>query len=846
MIPKRIVLENFLSFGTPATAIEFGDDEPLWVLGGPNGVGKSAVFDAMTYALYGEHRGGASEHTCLVRHGANEFRVIFEFEFNGTNYQITRNRPRSGRPTQGIKEWSGGGWNQTVQLPAVTGRQDAIKVWAERTLGIPFAAFKASVLLRQGESDAIITAGGTERLNTLKKIIGLEKYEKFSERVHGASRKRKEAFDDLCTKRDGVTPVTEEEVVPARNDFAQKEEQRTKAQDAVTEAVERVPLANEWGKLKTDAVALKRQIRDADVRAADEAQIRADYTRLTDLMTVVPVLRQVVTLRGQLSEATEALAKLQEVNRQHAKEIDRLTAVVEQEKQKADKHRTSADDAAREAKRLREDIGRIEKWIPTASEVATLKTELARFPSNLAEQLEEAKKKVQTAAEALTSAGQTKAKIVGFLDEAKGQQRKFATVGVGVPCSLCGQKVTEEHADAERTRLGERVQDLEGKLRDAQKDENTANDEKIAAEKERTRLDRFHQQQSQKSERYATLRKALDDLGVTADADELRNDVAAKKVDAASHEQKAGREEQGRQFAEAEASRLEKERQKLAKQFFADLGAEQQRLETSDVARLFKQLEEDTARRKGWREQLDKMKQRLKEVRGDARIPVGEAENQLKAARKAASDAELARDAARKKADDLAAAAENFRKLVEDIGIAEKQKRTHEKLDDLLGKCGLQRELVRTAERKIVRLANDTVQNLSDGDLTVELDGSADGDNEAFALRVRRADDPTPIGVSYLSGSQKFRVAVSVALAIGRFAAGQARPLESVIIDEGFGSLDRDGLRAAAEELNRLRQHLRRIVVVSHQEEFAKRFPVVIQLTGGENGTTAAPVRQGS
>jgi DNA repair exonuclease SbcCD ATPase subunit len=75
-------------------------------------------------------------------------------------------------------------------------------------------------------------------------------------------------------------------------------------------------------------------------------------------------------------------------------------------------------------------------------------------------------------------------------------------------------------------------------------------------------------------------------------------------------------------------------------------------------------------------------------------------------------------------------------------------------------------------------------------------------------------------------------------------AAGQLLPLESVIIDEGFGSLDRDGLRAAADELNRLRQHLRRIIVVSHQEELAKRFPVLYQLCQGENGTTATAVRQ--
>jgi DNA repair protein SbcC/Rad50 len=139
-------------------------------------------------------------------------------------------------------------------------------------------------------------------------------------------------------------------------------------------------------------------------------------------------------------------------------------------------------------------------------------------------------------------------------------------------------------------------------------------------------------------------------------------------------------------------------------------------------------------------------------------------------------------------------------------------------------------------------LANQTP--LSAGDLTIELDDSADGGDEAFALRVRVGNAPMPTGVNYLSGSQKFRVAVSIALAIGRFAAGQARPLESVIIDEGFGSLDRDGLRAVANELNRLRQHLRRIVLVSHQDDFADRFPVVIKLTHGENGTTAEALRR--
>ena len=197
----------------------------------------------------------------------------------------------------------------------------------------------------------------------------------------------------------------------------------------------------------------------------------------------------------------------------------------------------------------------------------------------------------------------------------------------------------------------------------------------------------------------------------------------------------------------------------------------------------------------------------------------------------------------RRDRDNLAHRLHEFQTLVTDLAAAERTSDRHKKLDEALGKDGLQRELVRAAEREIVRHANDTVRNLSDGDLSIELD-AADGADEAFALRVRRADDPTPIGVAHLSGSQKFRVAVSVALAIGRFAAGPSRGLESVIIDEGFGSLDRDGLAAMAEELSRLKQFLRRIVLVSHQEEFAEKFPIVVRLRPGENGTTVEAIRR--
>jgi DNA repair exonuclease SbcCD ATPase subunit len=854
MIPKRIVLENFLSFGSPATEITFTDDEPLWVLGGPNGVGKSAVFDAMTYALYAEHRGGATDHASLVRHGANGFRVVFEFEFNGVAYQITRNRPLRGRPTQGIKQWSDDGWNKSVQLPPAAGRQDQVKLWAERTLGLGFDAFTASVLLRQGQADEIITATGSKRLAILKKIIGAERYEELSNRVHAVARRRTERHETLCGERDMLTrdrgaPPTEVEMQGAGDALIRAEQDYSAAQDQVNAAAEHLSGAKNWATLGAKCRGLIQQIQDAETRAAVAERTRADKKRLDDLTAAVPVLRQLVLLSCRLVTTKRLFAERQI-------EAKRLT------------------DALR-AKELREQIGRSKKALRAADEMKKLQDELSEFDPNLAQQLATAQERISVTTSAETAALQAKAGAAKLLEKAKGQQQKFATVAIGIPCSLCGQGVTAEHAERERDRLAAEVQQFEHSVQELDDKADAATRAKEAAAEEGVRLDRLARNQETTATLFADKQKTLRDLGVTAEPDELRQQITDMTGVAESHEAAAGdqcradratlqtrlgevkkkvlSDEQTIASVEGQQSALRSQLSsiwsgqcdRLDSTAVEVLDTERQRLTSSGVAEQFRQLEEDAVRCEEWRKQLAETTSEIDAtISPQCRISVATAEEGLQLVQKAAAEADRARDGAKERADDLTRLKEAHQRLAEQIEGAEKQADLHRTLDDLLGKGGLQRELVRTAEREIVRLANDTLQKLSDGDLSVELDDGTDSADEAFALRVRRADDPTPISVHYLSGSQKFRVAISVALAIGRFAAGQARQLESVIIDEGFGTLDRDGLRAAADELNRLRQHLRRIIVVSHQEDFAKRFPVVIQLTQGEDGTTAAAVRQ--
>jgi DNA repair exonuclease SbcCD ATPase subunit len=149
-------------------------------------------------------------------------------------------------------------------------------------------------------------------------------------------------------------------------------------------------------------------------------------------------------------------------------------------------------------------------------------------------------------------------------------------------------------------------------------------------------------------------------------------------------------------------------------------------------------------------------------------------------------------------------------------------------LADLLGRDRLQLHLVRQAERQVVDYANTVLDRLSGGQLYLRLCGEAAGDgNSAKALELEthnRSTGDRPINVAFLSGSQKFRVAVSLALGIGQYASRRHRPIESVIIDEGFGCLDKEGRQAMIQEMQNLRDQLKCILLVSHQEEFADAF----------------------
>src|ERR1700730_2887952 len=92
MIPLKLQLKNFLSYGPDIQTIDF-TDYPLICLSGKNGHGKSALLDAITWALWGQARkvtGNAKADQGLLRLGENQMMVVFDFALGDVTYRVRR------------------------------------------------------------------------------------------------------------------------------------------------------------------------------------------------------------------------------------------------------------------------------------------------------------------------------------------------------------------------------------------------------------------------------------------------------------------------------------------------------------------------------------------------------------------------------------------------------------------------------------------------------------------------------------------------------------------------------------------------------------------------------------
>lgn len=179
MIPIKLQLKNFLSYGPTLQTIDFGQ-YPLICLSGKNGHGKSALLDAITWAIWGQARKTNSTSKAdegLLRLGQTQMQVILEFECNNQHYRIRREFALSYGKSYAALDF--GIFNQDkksfIPLTDKTIKKTQKKI--EDTIHLGFESFTNSAFLRQGQANEFSQKMPKDRKEILATILGLNEYE---------------------------------------------------------------------------------------------------------------------------------------------------------------------------------------------------------------------------------------------------------------------------------------------------------------------------------------------------------------------------------------------------------------------------------------------------------------------------------------------------------------------------------------------------------------------------------------------------------------------------------------------------------------------------------------------
>jgi exonuclease SbcC len=161
-------------------------------------------------------------------------------------------------------------------------------------------------------------------------------------------------------------------------------------------------------------------------------------------------------------------------------------------------------------------------------------------------------------------------------------------------------------------------------------------------------------------------------------------------------------------------------------------------------------------------------------------------------------------------------------------------------LGDLLRANNFQRWLVSAAVEDLVTEASLTLASLSGGQFEL-----TQRDGEFYVTD--HADADAQRSVRTLSGGETFQASIALALAlssqISALATAGAARLDSIFLDEGFGTLDPETLDTVASTLETLAQGQRMVGVVTHVQALAERVPVRFRVT--RNPQTSVITREG-
>lgn len=875
MKPIQLVLSAFGPY-VERTVIDFSalGEEGLFLIAGDTGAGKTTIFDAISFALYGEASGGKEKRKSKSFHSdyvsdQTETYVELTFRHRGETWWIRRNLEYQ-RPAKKKKD----GMETTTRQAADaqmrnedTGeeilRMDDVNRRVRELLGLTQDQFTQTVMIAQGDFLKILTASSDDRKKLFRDLFHTNLYVDLQSRLQEKNRAcadEQKALEQVILSAEGkIDPEAE---------FAEREillsycgqiqhtdalcallarliEQEKAAQEQAR--AQKKEAADQIGALiaaVTEGERVNRDFADWESKKARLAALTAGQGEIDAQRAALAAAR-----RAQQLETDEALMRRtrRDMDAQRAALSEAQAALEQAEKAlpEAETRMKEAESRGGEIHALLAQAKQMEDCLPVLGEVERLKAAL-----------DTQKRELQrlTADSSRAQVAYTAAQNSYYLSQAGLLARELKA---GQPCPVCGstahpcpaqitpETVTRQALEqaAKRRETAEKAQsDAATRLAANQAALDEREDRlralKIGADETRQRLaariDAAHQAAADRQREIDAARSAYQAL-------DKRKTAAQSAVDAAQKQLAALEKD-----LQAQTEAFE---QKRAAHGFEDEASYRLAKRTNaDIERLDREIRDFDEQKRTLAAQTHELEDKLS---GRQRTDLTALQNRRAAALDRQAKAENAEKAMVRKLT-LHESAE--REIRQANAAIQKKRGKWQIIQELYTCCAgiaagnprakltFEAYVQQYYFRFVVAAANKRLTRLTDGMFTLRVMREAANRVSQSGLDLEVLDRSTGQArdVSTLSGGESFLASLALALGLSdavQSQSGQIR-MDAMFIDEGFGSLDENALRSSIDVLLELADGKRLIGIISHVQELEERIDKQIVVTKTPNGST--------
>jgi exonuclease SbcC len=813
----------------------------LACLAGDNGHGKSALLDAITWALWGKTRLGARRDDELIHLGQTEMEVEFTFALDGNRYRVIRKRDSRGSGRSALELQ---GWDDQVFRPLTEPTIRKTQARINELLRMDYETFINSAFLLQGRADEFTIKPPAERKRILGDILGLSIYDEYEEQAKERGKAKEQQATGIAAQIREMEreldrqPEYERELSQAEGQAADLTGTLQKAEEALRQ------LREEKKELDLKAT----QIDDLSARLAQgeqelaelNEQIAASEARMAGYEATLVERRDIekgfaaLTKARQLNETLNL--KLSQLVQLNERKTQLETAIAEARHELTTQQRLLAEKNAELATKA-EKATQLEADLAAVRAQLESLTELERDRQARQQEMQELSNQVaslRTHNEQLKAEMEPLKEKVDLLKEAEAR------------CPLCDSELSEADRDrlvAQFTTEGKEKADLhranQAEIRRMENEERRIGDAIEAIDQELKDKPALQKQE-------ATLEKAL------GEAQAATQELGQARASAAVLEEKLATQDYAPD-EQAELAQLRTQLQELG--YDADVH-EEVRQDLQILAR----FEEAQARLQMALDQMDGERANLEKLRHsqarkqatlaadfEKRDELKQAVERLPEVRRQVEEKEREVDKLQeeeRRARDVVAAIKqqiaHCQYLVKERKkrVAERQKVVEEKAiyDELrvaFGKKGLQAMIIESAIPEIEDEANALLARMTDGRMNVRFETQREtkkGDT-VETLDIKISDELGTRSYELFSGGESFRINFAIRIALSKLLARRAGArLQTLVIDEGFGTQDTQGRERLVEAINSIREDFEKIIVITHIEELRDLFPVRIHV----------------